>query len=272
MSNSFIFSTQNGMSWGRLKIGYTKKVRVIDLAVIIPTLNEERYIGVLLDSLAKQTVKPKELIIVDAFSKDKTKQEVEKRISQFPHLQFFQIPKGTIAKQRNYGVIKSSSSHLLFLDADMYLSGEKTLEHLYAKISRKEPDAVTAYVMPLSDDVRDKLMYGLGNVIAAGMQWVKPSGTTMNLYVKRKMFLQLGGFDEEIRVGEDFEFLTRLGKADGRFMVFLKPIVYTSIRRIEYEGRMKFVAKLFRSTFYTKIKGYKTNPMEYEFGHFGNKP
>ena len=48
---------------------------VVDLAIIIPTLNEEHFIGRLLDSLIKQTVRPKELVVVDAFSKDKTIEE-----------------------------------------------------------------------------------------------------------------------------------------------------------------------------------------------------
>ena len=43
-------------------------VRKADVAVIIPTLNEEGYLPALLDSLAGQTVLPREVMIVDAGS------------------------------------------------------------------------------------------------------------------------------------------------------------------------------------------------------------
>ena len=45
---------------------------MIDLAIIIPTLNEEHFIGYLLDSIIRQNIQPKEIVIVDAYSKDTT--------------------------------------------------------------------------------------------------------------------------------------------------------------------------------------------------------
>lgn len=42
------------------------------LSIIIPTLNEEKYIGKLLDCLANQTYKGFEVIVVDGKSGDKS--------------------------------------------------------------------------------------------------------------------------------------------------------------------------------------------------------
>src|SRR6478609_8211708 len=108
-------------------------MKVIDVAIIIPTLNEQDYIGVLLDSLAMQTVKPKEIVIVDASSKDHTASEVKKRMPLFPSLQFFVVPKKTIAWQRNVGVSQTSAPHILFLDADMKLWKKDTLAKIWQK-------------------------------------------------------------------------------------------------------------------------------------------
>ncbi len=58
---------------------------IIDLAIIIPTLNEEHFIGRLLDSIISQSVMPKELVIVDAYSKDKTIAEIKKRQKKLYH-------------------------------------------------------------------------------------------------------------------------------------------------------------------------------------------
>ena len=47
------------------------------VSVVIPTLNEERDLPVLLDSLKKQTFRDFEIIVGDAGSKDKTREIAE---------------------------------------------------------------------------------------------------------------------------------------------------------------------------------------------------
>lgn len=246
-------------------------MKIIDLAVVIPTLNEELFIGGLLDSLALQSIQPREIVIVDATSKDTTKAQVLARKKLFSSLSFYSIPKKTISQQRNVGVTKTTAKHLLFLDADMILPKKDSLAKVWSHIQKKRPDVATCYVMPLSDEKTDKFLYGTGNIISTVMKPIKSLGTTMNLYVKRSVFLSLGGFDEHVRVGEDFEFLSRAAKADFSFHVFMRPILYTSVRRLEYEGRIKFILKLARSIFYVKRYGHAKNPIPYTFGHF-SKP
>jgi len=46
-------------------------------SIIIPTYNEEKYLPALLQSLKDQTIKPKEVIVVDAYSKDNTAEIVK---------------------------------------------------------------------------------------------------------------------------------------------------------------------------------------------------
>ena len=246
-------------------------MKIIDLVIVIPTLNEQHYIGELLDSLGKQTILPAEIMVVDACSKDKTKEEVMKRKTLFPSLSFESIPKKTIAMQRNFGASKTKAPHILFLDADMVFAKKDTMQRLWQHVQKKQPDVATCYVMPLSGERTDKLMYGTGNILTTVMRSIKPLGTTMNLYVKREVFEALGGFDQDVRVGEDFEFLSRAAKQDFSFNVFMRPILYTSVRRLEYEGRIRFVGKLLKSIFYAKRFGHSKNPITYKFGHFSKK-
>ena len=112
---------------------------VIDLAIIIPTLNEEHFVGYLLDSIAHQSVMPKEVVIVDAYSRDKTVKEVRKRQKLLPKLLVFRIPRYTIARQRNFGVKQTSANHLLFLDADTELRGSNVLKRYFDQIRKKHP-------------------------------------------------------------------------------------------------------------------------------------
>jgi len=79
-------------------------------SIIIPTYNEEKYLPALLQSLKDQTIKPKEVIVVDAYSKDNTA-EIVKR---YGYKLVLSKKKGPAA-QRNYGAQIATGKFLFFL-------------------------------------------------------------------------------------------------------------------------------------------------------------
>ena len=86
------------------------------LSIIIPTLNEEYHLPLLLSSIKEQQKDPPdyEIIIADAGSKDKTL-EIAKSFG-------CKITKGGLpAKGRNEGAKIAQGDLLLFLDADTIL-------------------------------------------------------------------------------------------------------------------------------------------------------
>ena len=86
-------------------------------SIIIPTLNEEKFIPKLLLDLSYQKDKNFEIIIVDGNSSDKTKEVVLKFKTQLP-INFFTVDKRNVSYQRNLGTKKASGRYLIFLDAD----------------------------------------------------------------------------------------------------------------------------------------------------------
>ncbi len=241
---------------------------IIDLAVIIPTLNEEFYIGKLLDSIINQTVKPREIAIVDVLSKDKTIEEIKKRLKDLPNLRYFQIPKSTISRQRNFGANKTNSPHMLFLDADTILKGDRLLETYYQEILDKKPDVAAALNLPLSNHWKDKVFFWMMNTTFQAVKPIWPMVTGMNLYLTRAAINRLKGFDESVRVGEDHDLVQRAAKLNLKF-IFLKSVhVYTSVRRFDKEGRKKFMFKMTKALFKVLRNGHKKNSIKYEFGKF----
>src|SRR5688572_2743107 len=197
--------------------------QVIDLAIVIPTLNEEEYIGGLLDSIVTQTVSPKEIAIVDAFSKDKTGEVVKTYFKKLPQLKFYQLPKDTISKQRNYGVKKTKSSRILFLDADTALIDDDTLEIYIAEAEEKKADLAVACNYPLSKHWKDKAYFEAANLTTKVGKHVWPMAVGINLFCKRSVFEKLGGFDEKIKVGEDIEMVQRFAKKGVKYEVLEDP-------------------------------------------------
>ncbi len=242
--------------------------KLIDLAIVVPTLNEEKYIGSLLDSIASQSVQPKEIAIVDAFSADKTEAEIKKRKKILPQLKFYQIQKHTISRQRNFGANKTRASHILFLDADTMLVDDDTLEKYFNEVKSKDPGLALAPNYPLSDHWKDKVLFRFANIGTKTTRHFYPIAVAINLYVKRSLFNKLGGFDEGIRVGEDCELVQRYAKAGLIYIVLKDPKVFTSVRRLRKEGRIRFVIKMINSLINVQIYGYHKNPIEYEFGKY----
>lgn len=242
--------------------------KIIDLAIVVPTLNEEKYIGELLDSILQQTVWPKELVIVDACSKDQTEEEVNKYKKKLPQLKFYQIPKYTISRQRNFGAKKTKASHILFLDADTMLIDSDTLEKYFQGVKEKNPGLALAPNYPLSEHWKDKVLFEVANAGTAVTKHFYPIAVAINLYIRRDVFNKLGGFDEKIRIGEDCELVQRYAKSGLKYTILKDPKIYTSVRRLRKEGRIRFVLKMINSLINVQIYGYKKNPIEYEFGKY----
>lgn len=240
---------------------------VINLAIIIPTLNEEHFIGRLLDSIIAQTVEPEELVVIDAYSEDKTIEEIKKRQVK-TRLRCFQIPKHTIARQRNFGVAKTSSEHLLFLDADMELRGKDTLAKYFREILTRKPDVAAAQNLPDSATLKNTVYFKVENLVVKFLKYFWPIITARNLYVKREIFNKVRGFDDSIAVAEDQELVSRIVKT-GAKLVLLKTVkLHTSARRIEHEGRRKYVLRMLMFGVSIMLFGHKKSKVKYEFGKF----
>lgn len=246
----------------------SKNKEIIDLAIVIPTLNEEHFVGYLLDSIIHQSILPKELVVVDAYSKDKTVVEIRKRQKILPQLKVFRIPRYTISRQRNFGVRQTTALHLLFLDADTELRRKDVLERYFQAILKKKPDLAIATNKPSTERWKDEVYFRAMDLIFRISKPIWPMASSMNMYMKRTTFEKVGGFDDSIAVGEDLEIVYRVVKKGGKFSIISDPKIHTSPRRFEREGRIRFALKAARSFIRIVRHGYKNNPIEYEFGHF----
>lgn len=241
---------------------------IINLAIVVPTLNEEHFIGRLLDSIIKQTVKPKEVVVVDAYSKDKTIAEIKKRQKKLANLRYFRIPKHTISRQRNFGAYKTKSPHLLFLDADMQLKEVDALEKYFKEVLKRKPDVAAAENLPDSKYWQDLLYFKTEDLLIKLLRHFWPVLTARNLYISRKIFNKVGGFDDAIAVGEDQEMVQRIIKNGGRLILLETIRLHTSTRRIEMEGRRRYAVRMVLFGLSILLRGHKKSKIKYEFGNF----
>lgn len=239
----------------------------VGLAIITPTLNEEKYIGILLESIASQTVSPAEIVVVDAYSKDKTAQVVKSWQNALPQLKFYQIEKSTISRQRNFGVDKTTGANILFLDADMKLKDPQALEKYLAEVGQRSLDLAAAPNYPLSEFWKDGIYFWMMDMSFRLIRPIWPLCQAPNLFVKRDVFKKVGRFNEAIRVGEDHEFVQRSVRSGAKFRFLNTLRLHTSSRRLEKEGRVNYTLKNIKALYHILRSGYKDIPVDYKFGH-----
>lgn len=216
-------------------------------SVIIPTLNEEKFVGHLLDSLVSQTQKDFEVIVVDGKSKDKTLATVSVYAHKLPKLTVLKSTKALLPHQRNLGAQAATGEWLVFVDADSILMSH-FFERFSRFIARDKPKLATTWFMPDSETNGDALITLIGNLIVeASLLLKRPVAPGPLTVVSRQAHEAIGGFDESHRYGEDVDYARRQ-KEQGNNLVILRETLYSlSLRRLRKEGTLKVLQKFILS-------------------------
>lgn len=178
---------------------------MVDVSVIIPAKNEEKNIGVCLESVFSSTFPENrfEVLVVDNGSEDST---VE--IAKSKGAEVFQIPGVKISSLRNFGAEKAKGRLLAFIDADCTVS-EDWLEKACRYIER---DDIACFGSPPSIPENPTWVQSAWfNVRKKPNEIMEtPWLESMNMFVKKETFLNSGGFNEELITCEDVDFSYRI--------------------------------------------------------------
>jgi glycosyltransferase involved in cell wall biosynthesis len=242
------------------------------VSIIIPCLNEEHYIGKLLASLASQSFRNFEVIIVDGNSTDKTHEIINSFIASSTTLgirvQMIIADTRGVSYQRNLGVKNAAYENLLFLDSDVQLK-ENFLELSLHEFEKKELDLGTARFAPISRKVVDQVGHAVANVYIQFLQYIQPVAVGWCIFSTKRIHDKINGFDEKMNFSEDYDYIKRACNAGGKFAVLLHGRVLVSVRRLEKEGRFNYLKKALTSEGYRFMHGKVDKELfKYEFGKF----
>jgi glycosyltransferase involved in cell wall biosynthesis len=183
-------------------------------SVVIPAFNAERFIERTLRSALRQTSNDLEIIVVDDGSTDRTKSIVQSLALSDERIRLVSVPNGGVALARNIGLEHARGEFVAFLDADDLWHPSK-LEMQIAALNAA-PDAAASYGMFRNIDELDRVTgnqnaLGLSGYTLAHHLYVRPVGNGSSLLIRRKIVLELGGYDSSwaaqgIGGCEDFDF------------------------------------------------------------------
>lgn len=104
----------------------------MNLSIIIPAYNVEKYIGSTLQSLIDQSEKQFEVIVVDDGSTDNTFNLVQELLSkeQLKKCKIIKKENGGVSSARNIGLENACGTYVMFLDGDDYVAYD-LVENIY---------------------------------------------------------------------------------------------------------------------------------------------
>jgi len=211
------------------------------ISIVIPALNEEKYLPRLLTSLTKQTRKDFNVVVVDGSSKDKTVEIAGAFSSRLPKLKVIVSEKAGLPLQRNIGARATRGEWLVFLDADNTVH-PYFIERLECFIKEHKPQLFTSWFRPDSEVSGDAMFTLIANLFVEGsIIFHRPIAPGPLAVVRREVFELVGGYNEALTFGEDYD-LTRRIAARGISLQILRETLYVlSLRRVRKEGKLRFI-------------------------------
>ena len=231
------------------------------ISVVVPTLNEKEDLPVLLQSLEKQTFTEFEIIVADAGSRDGTKGIAREHGGKV-------VKGGMPGVGRNRGADVARGEFLFFFDADVELPPD-FLQKALDEMEERFLDLATCEFKPKSDLRLDEIMFRFANLTVKMNQDINPRAAGFCIFITRRLFRRVGGFDESLKLAEDHDLVQRAAKFRP-LRVLNEAHLFVSVRRLEKEGRFNLAQKYGQVELHLLLKGkVKDEIVEYEFGKFG---
>lgn len=208
-----------------------------EVSVIIPTLNEEKYIGASLSSIRRQEFsRPFEIIIGDGLSTDNTVKIAKDYGARMVHETY-----GSPAGGRHAAALVARGRLLVFTGADVEVAPD-WLEKLTAPFTDKRVVGALGSVSPLEGTWLDDLLVFFLRPIAALMNFVGlPYVYGENMACTAAAYEKCGGFNPKLVTAEDTDFAIRL-RQHGKFVFVPSARVKVSMRRVRKWGYLKYIA------------------------------
>lgn len=238
---------------------------MIEISIICPTYNEEKYIEQCIQSILEQDIDKTsiELIFVDGRSSDKTREIIMSYQNKYPFIQLIDNPERIVPFAMNYGIKKAVGNIIIRLDAHSEFPSN------YIRVLKEQLLALNAdnvgslwQTLPTNDTLVAKSIataisssFGVGNAYyRIGATKTMEVDTVPFGCFHRKIFDEIGLYDEELVRNQDDELNARIIKNGGKIYLISDLVVkYYARDTIKKTRKMFYQYGLFKPLVNKKI-------------------
>jgi glycosyltransferase involved in cell wall biosynthesis len=200
------------------------------VSVIIPCRNEEKFIDECLRSIIETDfpLEDLEVIVVDGMSEDRTRRIAAEILEEYPFIKLMDNPNKIVSSALNIGIQAARGRIIMRMDAHaryeknyirkcvehMETSGADNVGGVCITVSSVDTPVAQAIAMALSHP------FGVGNAyFRIGSSEPRYVDTVPFGCYRRKVFDEIGFFDEDLIRNQDDEFNLRLIKNGGKILL-----------------------------------------------------
>ncbi len=185
----------------------------ITFSVVITVRNEEDSISSLLDSLINQTTLPKEIIVVDGGSNDRTTHLIDEKSQHSPlPIRLFHRPGLNRSQGRNYGIEQAKSEYIAVTDA-----GCETDTHWLQELGMGfvgNVKVVAGFYLPIVNRPIQRLFAAYVATSPEDLNEATFLPSSRSLAFTKNAWEKAGKYPEQLTTCEDLVFAARLKQLD----------------------------------------------------------
>jgi glycosyltransferase involved in cell wall biosynthesis len=170
------------------------------VTIIVPTKNSAAMLRACLQSVAAQTYKPIELIVVDNHSTDRTAEIA----AEFTSHVYSHGPERSA--QRNFGAAKAKGEYVAIIDSDMELGPDVISDSVELVMSDSEISGVVIPEESFGEGFWAQCKR-LERSFYVGLSWIEAAR-----FFPAAVYQKSGGYDEQLVSGEDWDLSRRAAR------------------------------------------------------------
>jgi len=196
----------------------------MDVGLVTTLLNEEKSLPEFLDSVLAQTRPPREVILVDGGSRDRSCEIIRQYITRGAPMELLVLQGANRSRGRNAGIRHCRQPIIAMTDVGCRLAKE-WLEKIVAPLERGEADVASGYFAPEAQTLIERAIAAATVPLAREVNPWSFLPSSRSVAFLREAWEKVGGYPEWSSWNEDTLFALALKKAGMKFSFVPEAVV-----------------------------------------------